>query len=211
MSAALQPQVLTANEGAAYWLVNSLTTVKATSEDTGGAFGTLHQTLPPGYATPYHQHRTGDEAFYVLGGEIAFFSDGKKVKLEAGGYIFLPHGSPHGFRNESASPAQVLFLSMPCEEFLNFLKEAGEPATERVLPTASVPDFRKLKMLSDRYGVDVLGRCRKNKSVRAEVGELKFDANIFRAKHGHDVLQRVFIFTDDADGVALDAGLGLLL
>ena len=157
MKEGLQPQVVAANEGAAYWLVNSLTTVKATTEETGGAFAMFHQTLPPGYATPYHEHRTGDEAFYVLDGEITFFSDGTKISLKPGGSIFLPHGFPHGFRNDGAEPAQVLFLSIPGGEFMDFLKEGGEVATERALPTPAPPDFKKLAMLSDKYGVDVMG------------------------------------------------------
>jgi hypothetical protein len=46
--------------------------------------------------------------------------------------------------------------------------------------------------------------------VRAEVGELEVDADVFAFEESHDLLEDVAVFADDADGVALDAGLGLL-
>src|SRR5579864_9525521 len=49
-----------------------------------------------------------------------------------------------------------------------------------------------------------------NASVGAEVGELELDADVFAAKESHDLLKGVAVFADDADGVALDAGLSLL-
>ena len=48
-------------------------------------------------------------------------------------------------------------------------------------------------------------------SVGAEVGELQVDADVLAAEQGHDLLQGVAVLADDADRVALDAGLRLLL
>ena len=47
--------------------------------------------------------------------------------------------------------------------------------------------------------------------VGAEVGELEVDAEVSAAEHGHDLLEDVAVFAGDADGVALDGGLGLEL
>ena len=49
------------------------------------------------------------------------------------------------------------------------------------------------------------------KLVGAIVRELKLDAKVSRAEFAHDLLQDVAVFGDDADGVALDGGLGLEL
>jgi hypothetical protein len=38
-----------AADGAAYWFLGTLMTVKATGEDTGGAFTMLEQLAPPGW------------------------------------------------------------------------------------------------------------------------------------------------------------------
>ncbi len=48
-------------------------------------------------------------------------------------------------------------------------------------------------------------------SVRAEVGELKLYAEVAGAKFAHDLLEGVLVLGGDADGVALDGGLGFEL
>ncbi len=50
-----------------------------------------------------------------------------------------------------------------------------------------------------------------NRLVGAEVGELEVDAEVSAAELAHDLLEDVAVFADDADGVALDGGLGLEL
>ena len=53
--------------------------------------------------------------------------------------------------------------------------------------------------------------CDCDELVGAEVGELEVDAEVSAAEHGHDLLEDVAVFADDADGVALDGGLGFEL
>jgi quercetin dioxygenase-like cupin family protein len=153
----LQPNHLAKGEGEAYWFLNSLDIIKATTESTGGSFALIHQIAPPGPATPYHLHRTEDEAFYVLDGESTFFCDGKKTVIGPGGYIFLPRGIPHGIRNDSHVPATILILAMPGNGFVGMMKEMGEPAEALVLPTPKAPDMEKLSRLCAKYGIEILG------------------------------------------------------
>ena len=40
---------------------------------------------------------------------------------------------------------------------------------------------------------------------------MEFDADVFAAEQGHDLLKGIAVFADDADGVALDAGLCFFL
>src|SRR5437763_14005735 len=77
--------VLNAGEGKAYWVVGDLYTILASGADTGGAYALIHATVPPGGGPPPHVHRREDEAFYVLGGEVAFHADGRDVGAGAGG------------------------------------------------------------------------------------------------------------------------------
>jgi quercetin dioxygenase-like cupin family protein len=153
----MHPQVLQKNEGPAFWFLNSLILVKSTPASTGSPSAILHQTIPPGFSTPYHCHRASDDTFCVLEGEVTFFSDGQKIILGPGGYIFLPHGFPHGFRNDTEEPASLLFVTTPGEDFLGFMQEAGEPAKHRTLPEPTAPDRARLAALSSKWGVDVLG------------------------------------------------------
>jgi quercetin dioxygenase-like cupin family protein len=151
------PNSFTAAEGPAFWFLNNLCVVKATTESTGGAFSMVYQIAPPGHATPYHLHHVEDEAFYVLDGEFTFICDGAKTIVRPGGYIFLPRGIPHGIRVSSSTPATMLIFAMPGDGFVGMMQEMAEPAAERVLPEPKQPDFEKLSRLCTRYQIDILG------------------------------------------------------
>ena len=157
MPTTLQLHSLSKEEGDAFWFLNNLSTIKATSESTGGAFALVHQVAHPGSATPYHLHHYEDEAVYVLEGEARFFCDGKQTLLGPGGYIFLPRGIPHGIRNESSIPTTILVPAMPGTGFVGMMSEMGEPALERVLPTPTPPDMEKPTRICAKYGIDILG------------------------------------------------------
>src|ERR1700761_1363512 len=87
MTSNFLPSGLSQDEGDAFWFLNNLATIKATSASTGGSFALIHQLAPPGAATPYHLHHEEDEAFYMLDGQASFICNGEKVVLTTGGYI----------------------------------------------------------------------------------------------------------------------------
>src|SRR5438876_7319508 len=70
--------------------------VKATRDQTGGAFSLLEADEPAGFGPPLHVHHDAAEAFYVLEGEYIIFLDDHEVSCPAGSFIFIPHGTPHG-------------------------------------------------------------------------------------------------------------------
>jgi quercetin dioxygenase-like cupin family protein len=157
MLSELLPLSASTTDGPAYWFLNSLNIVLATSESTGGAFSLVHHTAPPGHATPYHLHHAEDEAFFVLDGEFTFICEGKKTVLGPAGYIFLPRNLPHGIRCTSATPSTMLILAMPGTGYVGMMIEMAKPAEERVLPQPTAPDIEKLTMLCAKYKIDILG------------------------------------------------------
>ena len=157
MLSELLPRAASVADGPAYWFLNSLSIVMASSESTGGAFSLVHHTAPPGHATPYHLHHIEDEAFFVLDGEFTFICDGKKTVLGPGGYIFLPRNIPHGIRCTGSAPSTMLVLAMPGTGFVGMMVEMAEPAKQRVLPVPSKPDMDRLTALCAKYKIDVLG------------------------------------------------------
>jgi quercetin dioxygenase-like cupin family protein len=157
MPAELVPRSVTETSGPAYWFLNGLNVVMATSESTGGAFSMVHHRAAPGHATPYHLHHIEDEAFYVLEGEFTFVCDGEKTMVGAGGYIFLPRGIPHGIRCSGSTASTMLILAMPGTGFVGMMLEMAEPAKERVLPPPTAPDIEKLTMLCAKYKIEILG------------------------------------------------------
>jgi quercetin dioxygenase-like cupin family protein len=95
-----RPYALAREEGQALWFLGTLVIVKATDEQTGGAFGLIDNVLPGGFASPYHLHRNEDESFYVAEGEMTFYVGEERIKAAAGAFVYGPRGVPHGFEVE---------------------------------------------------------------------------------------------------------------
>ena len=76
--------------------------VKATSDQTNGAFTLLEAQEPAGFGPPLHIHRDAAEAFYVVEGEYIIYIDGREASCPAGSFIFIPAGIrarvPSGWR-----------------------------------------------------------------------------------------------------------------
>jgi len=94
MDMGTRPYALAREEGRALWFLGTLLIVKATGEQTGGAFGLIDNVLPAGFASPYHVHRNEDESFYVVEGEMAFYVGDERVKAGPGAFVYGPRGVP---------------------------------------------------------------------------------------------------------------------
>lgn len=144
------------HEGPAVWFLNTLSIIKATSSQTGGAFGLIEQLAPVGPGSPYHVHRAEEETFYILEGGLEFLSGDRRFVQGPGGVVFLPRDIPHGFRVIGETPARFLVLTTP-GGFEGFVTEAGEPAADLTLPEPSAPNMEKLVALAAKYRVEILG------------------------------------------------------
>lgn len=129
---AVQPFVVTRDEAPKYWLVDTLWSVLAAAETTGGELTVLDQVMPKRSGPPPHVHERLHEYFYILDGVIRF-QIGTEVKTaSAGNMVSIPRNTVHGFAVAS-DRARVLNLYTPAgfTEQITFL---GTPATELRLP-----------------------------------------------------------------------------
>ena len=156
MDMGTRPYALASEEGQAVWFLGSLLIVKATGEQTGGAFGLIDNLMPPGAGSPYHLHHKEDESFYVVEGEMTFYVGDERVKAGPGAFVYGPRGVPHGFEVEGDAPARMLLQNYPAG-FEAFPVEVGEPAEELVLPPAEPPDMERLMTIAAKYGIEILG------------------------------------------------------
>jgi quercetin dioxygenase-like cupin family protein len=108
-----KPYALRCDEGRRLQSMGAMISVKATSQQTSGAFNLFDVACPPGFATPLHIHYTEDVAVYVLEGTLTFFWGSEGKEAVAGTYFFQPRGTPHGFRVEGVEPAQILYMTIP--------------------------------------------------------------------------------------------------
>jgi quercetin dioxygenase-like cupin family protein len=151
-----RPYALAREEGQAVWFLGTLVIVKATDEQTGGAFGLIDNVLPVGFSSPYHVHRNEDESFYVVEGEMTFYVGEERVKAGPGAWLYGPREIPHGFEVEGTAPARILLLNTPAG-FEGFPVEVGEPAKELALPPAEPPDMERLMAIAAKYDIEILG------------------------------------------------------
>ena len=86
--------------------------VRASAEDTGGAFS-LVEEVPPLADTPLHVHARDDELFYVLDGEHVFQVGDEEYRVGPGGVVFAPRGIPHAQRRVVPGAGRLLVLTTP--------------------------------------------------------------------------------------------------
>ena len=103
--------VLPPGEGRPIELGGFSMTVKATRDETGGAFSLLEADEPAGFGPPLHIHHDAAEAFYVLEGEYIIFLHDHDVSCPAGSFIFIPAGTPHGFRVGNMASRKLNFYT----------------------------------------------------------------------------------------------------
>jgi quercetin dioxygenase-like cupin family protein len=148
--------VLRAGEGRSLWVVGDRYTIKATGEETGGAFALVEALVPPGGGPPPHIHHREDEAFYVLEGELLFHVNGHDIAAGAGSWITLARGSLHHFQNVGNRPARMLIVVTP-SGLERFFEEVGRAANdgdgETVAPTPE--DVERLLAVAPRYGIEI--------------------------------------------------------
>lgn len=123
--------------------------VKATRDQTGGAFSLLEAEEPAGFGPPLHIHHDAAEAFYVLEGEYIIFMDDHEVSCLAGSFIFIPAGTPHGFRvGNIASRKLNLYTPAAMVGYFDELSEASKRGNV---------DPGVLSEIALRYSMEVLG------------------------------------------------------
>jgi quercetin dioxygenase-like cupin family protein len=147
--------VVAADEGQAFWFLNTLTISKVGAADTAGRLSIVDHRVPPGFAPPSHVHQASDEVFLVLDGEVEGFCGDRSWQAGPGSLVFLPCGIPHGFQVSHAGPGRLLVIVSP-GGFDQFVAAAGEPAADLRLPDPVPPDPVRLTELAAAHGMQIL-------------------------------------------------------
>jgi quercetin dioxygenase-like cupin family protein len=150
------PYVLGPEDGEAFWgLDNSLWSLKATAEQTGGRFSLIEEVAPRGEGRPLHVHREDDETFYVLDGELTFYLDNEQpISASAGSFVHIPGGVVHAFKVDSETARYPIITTLQHERFYRAI---SEPAQSRTLPPERPLDMEKVMDAAQEYGVEALG------------------------------------------------------
>ena len=131
------PGVVPPGEGHLLTARGSVMAFKAVAAQTGGDFSLMERALPPGgRKPPAHRHVNCSEAFFVLGGAIAFTLDGRDLTGGPGDFLLVPRGAAHTFGNAGTETARLLVLHAPAmdayfEELHRLWASGQPPATEQ--------------------------------------------------------------------------------
>ena len=130
--------------------------MKATAEETDGAFMLLEDRMVRGKTTPLHTHPNLDETLIVLEGEILVYAEGREHRVGPRGVAVAPRGAPHAFMVTSES-ALILALQTPGSGEA-FYKDASEPSTDET-DAERPPDLNRLREAAERNPscIEILG------------------------------------------------------
>jgi quercetin dioxygenase-like cupin family protein len=143
-------------EGERLWFAGGgLWTMKATAEETDGAFYLLEDWMMQGKTTPLHTHPNVDETLIVLEGEILLYAEGREHRVGPRGVAVALRGAPHAFMVTSES-ALILTLRTPGSGEA-FYRDASEPATADTDPARI--DWGRLRAAAERHPdiIEILG------------------------------------------------------
>jgi len=141
--------VLRPGEGRSIDLGNFEMSLKATAEETAGAFTLLEAAEPPNFGPPLHIHNNAAEAFYVLEGEYHIFLDDHEFACPAGSFIFIPAGIRHAFRVGAAHSRKLnLYTPAAMVGYFDQLSAAIKDGDA---------DSGRLDEIARRHGMEVIG------------------------------------------------------
>ncbi len=125
-------------------------THKVSGADIDGAYSLLEVELV-GDGPPQHIHKTEDEAFYVLEGEINVLLGERTIKAKAGTFVRIPRGTVHTFCRIEKKPAKLLAIFTPAgfEKFFDEAVDLDVTDTEAYVA--------KAKELAKKYNLEIVG------------------------------------------------------
>jgi quercetin dioxygenase-like cupin family protein len=83
-----------ADKGHEFW-------IKVSGEQSGGALCVVEAAAAAGAKVGLHVHDRDEEWYWVLAGTYRFTLGDQDVRAEAGAFVFIPRGTPHGWALES--------------------------------------------------------------------------------------------------------------
>jgi mannose-6-phosphate isomerase-like protein (cupin superfamily) len=127
-------------------VLSSALEVKAGAE-AGLSFGMFRSSFPPGTGMPFlHVHRSYEEAFYVVEGQVRFQLGTNEIHAGAGSAVLVPAGVPHCFRNSGPGNVDWIVVTAPADA-VALIEEVA----------ASTPgDLDRMAELFERYDSELL-------------------------------------------------------
>jgi mannose-6-phosphate isomerase-like protein (cupin superfamily) len=142
------------------WFLNQLVTVRVRHDEGEDGISVLESLAPHGNSPPLHVHRTEDEIFHVLEGQLRVRAGDTEVRIGAGETILGPKGVPHTYRVESREGARWLVITRR-GDFERFVHALSRPAERPEPPTPQGPptpeQANTLAAAAREHGIEFVG------------------------------------------------------
>jgi mannose-6-phosphate isomerase-like protein (cupin superfamily) len=143
-----------------FWFLNTLHTIRVRHNQGEDGISVLETLAPHGDSPPLHIHRTEDELFHVLEGELRMRAGDAELRIGAGESLLAPKGVAHTYRVESPDGARWLVITTG-GDFERFVRELSRPAERPELPSAQGPPTPEQEhALADaarKHGIELVG------------------------------------------------------
>ena len=153
MSFSIQPTTLGPGEGRLIQVPGHPITYKATAEGTGGAYSLL-EVVVAGNGPTQHIHKSEEEAFYILEGEVNIKLGEHTIRGTVGSFVLVPRGTVHTFWNAGATPAKLLIIFSP-PGFEQVFVEVWGGASDEEIDTDTYVE--RLTAVAEKYNQEIVG------------------------------------------------------
>jgi mannose-6-phosphate isomerase-like protein (cupin superfamily) len=99
---------------------------------------------------PLHVHRTFEECWFILDGQVDFTVEGQVVRGHAGSFFLVPRGVAHTFEVVGPTPARWVGIFSP-GRYVGLLEELGQ-----LIPVDGPPDLAEVEALFARYDTQIV-------------------------------------------------------
>ena len=139
------------------WLAGGTLAILLDSAATNGQLMMGRFDVAEGEAPPYHQHTHEDEVFMLIKGTALVWYDDQQYELAEGGVVYLPKGTPHGYRITSKK-ADLLMINTP-GGIEGMFRATGRDKSLPPLPEGETfqPSPEQMAVGAAQYGNIILG------------------------------------------------------
>ena len=141
------------------WFLNSLITIRVSSEQGSDAISVIEHLSPRGESPPLHVHHTEDEIFHILEGELRFRVADEDVQVRTGETLLAPKGVAHTYVVESERGRWL--VTTPRGDFERFVRSFSRPAEREELPEPSPPptpeQAEAMAAACREHGIELIG------------------------------------------------------
>ena len=150
MSGYGKPIALGPGEGNEFTVGLDRVVVKGATAHSGDGFSVVeyHGANQPG--PPLHVHRTFEECWFILDGEVDFTVDAEITRGRPGSFFLVPRGTPHTFQVVGDRPARWVGIFSP-GRYMELIRELG-----KLIPVGGAPDPKAVAVLFAGYDTEVV-------------------------------------------------------